>query len=77
MLLNPLTVYSPKSLDELLQLYGKLENVRLQAGGTFLLNALKLLKRNHAKTPAHVISLTKVAELKGIKMKATNSSSSR
>jgi len=68
MLLNPLTVYTPRTLDELRDLYGKLENVRLQAGGTFLLNALKLLKRNSAKTPAHVISLNKIPELKGMAM---------
>jgi CO/xanthine dehydrogenase FAD-binding subunit len=69
MLLNPLTIHTPKTLPELRELYGQLENVRLQAGGTFLLNALKLQKRNSAKTPAHVITLNKVAELKGIEMK--------
>ena len=66
MLLNPLTFHNPKSVDELLKLYGTLENVRLQAGGTFLLNALKLMKRNGAKSPEHVINLCKIADLKGI-----------
>ncbi len=66
MLLNPLTVHVPKSLKEALELSASLPNARLQAGGTFLLNSLKLLKRKGAKTPEHVISLRKVAELKGL-----------
>lgn len=66
MLLNPLTFHAPEKLSEALQLYSSLPNVRLQAGGTFLLNSLKLLKRKGAKTPEHVISLRKVKELKGI-----------
>ena len=66
MLLNPLTYHSPKSLKEALGLYSSLENARLQAGGTFLLNSLKLLKRNDAKTPNHVIGLNKIPELKRI-----------
>ena len=68
MLLNPCTVHVPKTLDELKDLHATLENVRLQAGGTFLLNALKLLKRNGAKTPQNIISLNKVGELKGVEM---------
>lgn len=66
MLLNPMTFHTPQSLQELLQLYGSLEGVRLQAGGTFLLSALKLQKRKGTKTPQHIISLYKVRELKGI-----------
>jgi CO/xanthine dehydrogenase FAD-binding subunit len=66
MLLNAFTFHAPESLKELTELYTSLNNVRLQAGGTFLLNSLKLLKRNGAKTPENVISLNKVKELKGI-----------
>ena len=66
MLLNPLTIHTPKTLDEALSLYSRLTNVRLQAGGTFLLNSLKLLKRKGTKTPEHVISLRKITELKGL-----------
>jgi CO/xanthine dehydrogenase FAD-binding subunit len=66
MLLNPFTFHAPESLKELTDLYSSLQNVRLQAGGTFLLNSLKLLKRNGAKTPEHIISLYKVKDLKGI-----------
>jgi len=67
MLLNPLNFHTPKTLVELRSLYGRLENVKLQAGGgTFLYNALKLLKQKGAKTPEHVISLRKVGELKGM-----------
>ncbi len=67
MLINTLTLHVPTSLSEALQLYGSLANVRLQAGGTFLLNTLKLLKRKGAKTPEHVISLRKIEELKILK----------
>jgi len=66
MLLNTLTFHAPKTLAEASDLFGKLENVRLQAGGTFLLNALKLQKRKGTKTPEHIISLSKVKELIGI-----------
>ena len=66
MLLNPLTFHTPKTLREVIELQSKLENVRLQAGGTFLLNSLKLLKRRGTKTPDHVISLYKVHDLRGI-----------
>ncbi|MCA9405890.1 MAG: FAD binding domain-containing protein [Candidatus Omnitrophica bacterium] len=66
MLLNPLTFHTPDSLEELLKLHSSLENAKIQAGGTFLLNSLKLLKRKGSKTPEHIISLYKVPELKGI-----------
>lgn len=66
MLLNPFTFHTPESLEELCTIYSKLDNVRLQAGGTFLINALKLQKRKGTKTPEHVIGLHKVSELKGI-----------
>ena len=66
MLLNPLTFHSPKSLNEAVKLFSELPNPRLQAGGTFLLNSLKLSKKKGLKTPDHVIALNKVPELKGI-----------
>lgn len=66
MLLNPFTFYAPKTLTEALDLYSSLQNARIQAGGTFLLNALKMIKRKGSKSPEHVISLRKVAELKGM-----------
>ena len=66
MLLNPLTFHAPKTLSEAASLYSSLESVKLQAGGTFLLNSLKLLKRKGNKTPEHIINLKKVDELKGV-----------
>ncbi len=66
MLLNPLQFHAPTSLSEAIKLYGSLQNVKLQSGGTFLLNSLKLLKRNGARTPDHVISLRKIRELQKI-----------
>lgn len=72
MLLNTFTFHAPKTVRELTELHGSLENARLQAGGTFLLNQLKLLKRNGAKTPQHIISLQKIDELKGISLEGKN-----
>ncbi len=66
MLLKPFNLHTPKRLAAALELYGALPDVRLQAGGTFLLNNLKTLKRKGAKTPQHVISLFHIPELKGI-----------
>ncbi len=66
MLLNTLTYHSPKSLKEATQLYGSLQDVKILAGGTFLLNSLKLLKRKGTKTAANILSLRKVEDLKGI-----------
>jgi CO/xanthine dehydrogenase FAD-binding subunit len=66
MLLNPVELHVPKTLPEALELYARFEHAKLQAGGTFLINSLKLLKRNGVKTPEHIISLQKVDELKGI-----------
>lgn len=66
MLLNQLTFHAPTSLSDAIKLHTSLENAKIQAGGTFLLNSLKLLKRKGSKTPEHVISLKKINELKGI-----------
>jgi len=66
MLLNPLTFHAPKTLSEAASLYESLESVKLQAGGTFLLNSLKLLKRKGTKTPEHILSLRQVDELRGV-----------
>ncbi len=66
MLLNPLTFYAPRTLPEATQLYSSLGEVRLLAGGTFLLNSLKLLKKRGIKTPKNIISLRKLEELKGV-----------
>ncbi len=66
MLLNSLTLYTPRTLAEALSLYSTLQETRLLAGGTFLLNSLKLLKKRGTKTPQNIISLKKVDELKGV-----------
>jgi CO/xanthine dehydrogenase FAD-binding subunit len=66
MLLKPFTFHAPHSLTEAAKLYGELADVRIIAGGTFLLNSLKLLKRKGTKTPQHVLSLRKIPELKGV-----------
>lgn len=72
MLLNPLTFHAPTTLAEASSLYNSLESVKLQAGGTFLLNSLKLLKRKGSKTPDHVISLNEIDELKGVAMEGND-----
>ena len=66
MLLKPFTFYLPITLSEALTLYASLEEVRILAGGTFLLNSLKLLKRKGTKTPQNILSLRKIDELKGV-----------
>lgn len=66
MLLNPFTFHSPKSITGAIELSSTLDHAKLQAGGTFLLNNLKLLKKKEVKTPEHVISLRRVPNLKGI-----------
>jgi carbon-monoxide dehydrogenase medium subunit len=68
MQLNPFTFHAPSRLDEALQLHGQLENARLKAGGTFLLNHLKRMKKRGGRTPAHIISLSRIPELKKIRM---------
>lgn len=66
MLLNPVSVHSPKTTQEAAQLYSSLSDVKLMAGGTFLLNSLKLLKRKDNKTASHIINLKKIDALKGV-----------
>ena len=66
MLLNPLTLHTPISTSEAAKLYKELEDSRVLAGGTFLLNSLKLLKTKGTKTPKNVLSLANVQDLKGI-----------
>lgn len=66
MFLNPIKFYSPASLKEALQLYKSLSDVRILAGGTFIVNTLKSLKNKGFKTPENIISLRKIPELKGI-----------
>ncbi len=66
MLLKPFNFHTPNSLESAFQAYGSLRDVKLQAGGTFLLNSLKTMKRKGAKTPQNIISLAHIPELKGI-----------
>src|SRR5262245_2714401 len=68
MLLNSLTLHTPGTLSEALRLYSSLQETRLLAGGTFLLNSLKLLKKRGIKTPQNIISLRKIPELKGVSL---------
>ncbi len=69
MLLRPLTFHAPRTIVEAAQLQATLQEARILAGGTFLLNSLKLMKRKGSKTPGHVISLRKIAGLKGVEIK--------
>jgi len=66
MLLNPLTLHLPKTSLEAARLYKELEDSKVLAGGTFLLNSMKLLKHKGTKTARNILSLAKVDELKGI-----------
>ena len=69
MLLNPLTLHLPKTPLEAAKLYKELEDYKVLAGGTFLLNSMKLLKTKGTKTARNILSLAKVDDLKGIDFK--------
>jgi len=66
MLLNPLTFHAPATAGEAAKLISSLEDVKILAGGTFLLNSLKLSKRKGRKTPRNIVSLRKIPDLKGV-----------
>lgn len=66
MLLKPFKLHTPTTLDSALNLYKGMESVRIQAGGTFLINNLKLLKKKGSKTPENILSLAHIHDLKGI-----------
>ncbi len=66
MLFNQLTFHNPKTVPEAAKLFADLKDVKILAGGTFLLNSLKLLKTKGIKTAAHVLSLAAIEDLKGI-----------
>ena len=66
MLLNPLTLHLPKTSLEAARLYKELQDSKVLAGGTFLLNSMKLLKTKGTKTARNILSLDKVDELKGV-----------
>lgn len=68
MLLRPFTLHTPTTITQAAKLQATLEDARILAGGTFLLNSLKLMKRKGSKTPTHVISLRKIEELKKIRV---------
>jgi len=68
MLLNSLTLHTPKTVAEAAKLYKELEESRVLAGGTFLMNSLKLLKTKGIKTPKNILSLSRVSDLKGISL---------
>jgi CO/xanthine dehydrogenase FAD-binding subunit len=66
MLLNPLTLHLPKTSLEAARLFKELEDSKVLAGGTFLLNSMKLLKHKGTKTARNILSLAKVEDLRGI-----------
>jgi len=68
MLLNPLTLHLPKTPLEAARLYKELEDSKVLAGGTFLLNSMKLLKTKGTKTSRNILSLANVDELKGVSL---------
>jgi CO/xanthine dehydrogenase FAD-binding subunit len=68
MLLNQLTLHLPKTSLEAARLYKELEDSKVLAGGTFLLNSMKLLKTKGTKTARNILSLAKIDELKGVSL---------
>ncbi|MEI7999289.1 MAG: FAD binding domain-containing protein [Candidatus Omnitrophota bacterium] len=72
MLLNHLTLHTPKTTLEAARLFKELEDIKVLAGGTFLLNSLKLLKTKGTKTSKNILSLAKVDDLKGVSVDSNN-----
>ena len=68
MLLNKFQLHLPISALEAAKLYKELDDVKILAGGTFLMNSLKLLKVKGTRTAQNILSLAKVADLKGIEL---------
>jgi len=66
MMLNKFNLYSPQSTVEAVKLLKELKDVKLLAGGTFLINSLKALKKRGLRTPANIISLRRVKEMHGL-----------
>ena len=66
MLLNRFTLHRPKKIEETIQLMSSCKNFKIQAGGSFLINSLKLMKRKGSHTPENIISLNHVEELRGV-----------
>lgn len=66
MILKPFTYHAPTHVDDAVKLISTLDRARICAGGTFLINNLKLIKKNLKQGPSHVISLKKIDALKGI-----------
>jgi CO/xanthine dehydrogenase FAD-binding subunit len=66
MLLNPFTLHTPKTLTEACLLKSQLDRVEILAGGTFLVNRLKFIKKKGLKTPENIISLKHIPDLNGI-----------
>lgn len=66
MLLNPLSIHLPKTVAEASKLYKELEDAKVLAGGTFLLNSLKFMKVKGNKTAKNVLSLAQIPQLKEI-----------
>ena len=66
MLLNHITLHLPKTSLEAARAYKELQDSKVLAGGTFLLNSMKLLKTKGTKTAQNILSLAKVDELCGV-----------
>ncbi|MFC1510352.1 FAD binding domain-containing protein [Candidatus Omnitrophota bacterium] len=66
MLLNPFTYHAPTEINDAVKLFSTLENVKICAGGTFLINNLKLIKKHKKQGPTHVVSLKKIEALRTI-----------
>lgn len=71
MQLNEFTFHAPQTVSDAVKILISLkaEGVRINAGGTFLINMLKGIKTRGAKSPQHVLSLRRIPELKKIELR--------
>ncbi len=66
MLLKPFRYHTPTTLEEATDLMNRLQRCQLNAGGTFLLNRLKFLKKKNGLTPEHIVSLRHIPDLQQV-----------
>jgi CO/xanthine dehydrogenase FAD-binding subunit len=66
MILNSFQLHQPETIADTVNALKEYKGSRLLAGGTFLINQLKQLKKKGLKTPEHIISIDRVKELRGL-----------
>ncbi len=69
MLLNPFQLHQPQTIEKALDILQNHKDLRICAGGTFVIKNLKTQKEKGLKTPAHILSLQHIPLLREINYK--------